>query len=97
MLWLLEEIITPIALNEILHWEFANHEVEDAEVQNVNYEARNVYGNGHFRYYNKVIDFLRGKKVVVTDGGEGLKSLELLIAMYSSATHGRRVFLPLEN
>ena len=86
-----------IALNEILHWEFANHEVEDAEVQNVNYEARNVYGNGHFRYYNKVIDFLRGKKVVVTDGGEGLKSLELLIAMYSSATHGRRVFLPLEN
>ncbi|MEO2216692.1 hypothetical protein ABGV49_06430 [Chromobacterium vaccinii] len=31
-----------------------------------------------------------------TDGREGLKSLELLIAMYLSARDGRRVSLPLD-
>ena len=31
-----------------------------------------------------------------TDGREGLKSLEVLIAMYRSARDGHRVSLPLE-
>jgi UDP-N-acetyl-2-amino-2-deoxyglucuronate dehydrogenase len=47
-----------------------------------------------------VISTLRGEAEAEaeaeTDGREGLKSLELLIAMYLSARDGRRVALPLE-
>ena len=39
---------------------------------------------------------LRGEAEPETDGREGLKSLEVLIAVYLSARDGRRVSLPLE-
>jgi UDP-N-acetyl-2-amino-2-deoxyglucuronate dehydrogenase len=42
-----------------------------------------------------VIETLRGRSEPQTDGREGLKSLELLIAMYLSARDGKRVSLPL--
>jgi UDP-N-acetyl-2-amino-2-deoxyglucuronate dehydrogenase len=38
---------------------------------------------------------LRGEAQPETDGREGLKSLELLIAMYISARDGKRISLPL--
>ena len=39
---------------------------------------------------------LRGEAEPETDGREGLKSLEVLIACYLAARDGRRVPLPLE-
>jgi predicted dehydrogenase len=39
---------------------------------------------------------LRGEAEPETDGREGLKSLEVLIATYLSARDGRRVALPLD-
>jgi UDP-N-acetyl-2-amino-2-deoxyglucuronate dehydrogenase len=43
-----------------------------------------------------VIKVLRGEAEPETDGREGLKSLEVLIAAYKSARDGKRVALPLE-
>ncbi len=43
-----------------------------------------------------VVQVLRGEAEPDTDGREGLRSLELLIASYLSARDGRRVALPLE-
>ena len=51
---------------------------------------------GHPLYYDNVIGTLRGEAEAETDGREGLRSLELLIALYKSARDGRRVNLPLE-
>ena len=39
---------------------------------------------------------LRGEAEPETDGREGLKSLEVLVAAYMSARDGKRVALPLE-
>ena len=55
-----------------------------------------MYGFGHPLYYQNVIQTLRGTASAETDGREGLKSLELLIAMYLSSRDGKRVALPLE-
>jgi len=55
-----------------------------------------VYGFGHPLYYDNVIKVLRGEAEPETDGREGLKSLEVLIAAYKSARDGKRVALPLE-
>jgi len=55
-----------------------------------------VYGVGHPLYYDNVINVLRGEAAAETDGREGLRSLETLIALYTSARDGRRVSLPLE-
>lgn len=85
-----------IAVNEIQHWEFAEPRPEDARVKEASYETTSVYGFGHPLYYENVIRTLRGEAEPETDGREGLKSLEILIATYLSARDGRRVALPLE-
>ena len=85
-----------VAVNQIQHWEFADIRPEDADIQKVSYETTSVYGFGHPYYYGNVIDVLRGKCSPETDGREGLRSLELLIAAYRSARDGKRVHLPLE-
>ena len=60
-----------------------------------NYETTSVYGFGHPLYYKNVIDVMRGEAEPVTDGREGLKSLELLIAAYLAARDNKTTSLPL--
>ena len=85
-----------MAVNEIQHWEFEEPKDYDQQIQTANYETTSVYGFGHPLYYQNVIDTLRGTAEPETDGREGLKSLEILIAAYLSARDGRTVSLPLK-
>jgi len=85
-----------VAVNDIQHWEFADEQDYDQQIKDANYETTSVYGFGHPLYYNNVIDVLRGKCQPETDGREGLKSLEILIAAYLSARDGNTISLPLE-
>ncbi|MBK7016890.1 MAG: Gfo/Idh/MocA family oxidoreductase [Sulfuritalea sp.] len=85
-----------VAVNDIQQWEFADQRDYDQTIKDANYETTSVYGFGHPLYYKNVIDVLQGKAEPETDGREGLKSLEVLIAAYLSARDGKTVSLPLE-
>lgn len=85
-----------VAVNEIQTWEFAEPRPEDAQVASSNYQTTSVYGLGHPLYYDNVIKTLRGEAEPETDGRAGLKTLEMLIAIYRSSRDGCRVALPLE-
>lgn len=85
-----------VAVNEIQHWEFFEPHADDEKVKQASYETTSVYGLGHPLYYDNVINVLRGEAEPETDGREGLRSLETLIAAYLSARDGRRVGLPLD-
>lgn len=85
-----------VAVNEVQNWEFEEPDEDDALVADASYGTASVYGVGHPLYYDNVIKVLRGDATPDTDGREGLRSLETLIAMYTSARDGRRVSLPLE-
>jgi UDP-N-acetyl-2-amino-2-deoxyglucuronate dehydrogenase len=85
-----------VAVNDIQHWEFDEPKDYDDEVKKANYQTTSVYGFGHPLYYNNIIKVLRGNAEPETDGREGLKSLEVLIAAYLSARDGKMVSLPLE-
>jgi UDP-N-acetyl-2-amino-2-deoxyglucuronate dehydrogenase len=84
-----------VAVNEIQTWQFADPHPMDDKVGDASYRTTSVYGFGHPMYYDNVIATLRGEAAPATDGREGLKSLELLIAMYMSARDGKRISLPL--
>ena len=84
-----------VAVNEIQHWSFETPHEMDAKIADASYQTTSVYGFGHPLYYDNVIKTLRGESQPETDGREGLKSLELLIALYMSARDGKRVNLPL--
>jgi UDP-N-acetyl-2-amino-2-deoxyglucuronate dehydrogenase len=85
-----------VAVNEVQQWEFAEPDEDDQMVADASYQTTSVYGFGHPLYYDNVINVLRGQAAPETDGREGLKSLEVLIAAYLSARDGKRVALPLE-
>jgi UDP-N-acetyl-2-amino-2-deoxyglucuronate dehydrogenase len=85
-----------VAVNEIQHWEFSKSHDYDKKIVEASYKTTSVYGLGHPLYLDNVINVLRGEAEPETDGREGLKSLEILIATYLSARDGRRVALPLD-
>lgn len=85
-----------VAVNDIQHWQFAETKGYDQQIHEASYQTTSVYGFGHPLYYKNVVDTLRGDAEPETDGREGLKSLELLIAAYLSARDGKTISLPLE-
>ena len=86
-----------VAVNKIEHWDFAEPDPEDDALwKEASYQPSSIYGHGHTLYYDNVIKALRGEAQPETDGREGLRSLELLVAIYQSARDGRAVGLPLE-
>jgi len=85
-----------VAVNEIQQWQFAEPDPDDEKIKDASYQTTSVYGFGHPLYYDNVIKVLRGEAEPETDGREGLKSLETLIATYLSARDGKRISLPLD-
>lgn len=85
-----------LALNEMLLWEFADKDAGDETASSASYETTSVYGFSHSIYYANVLSALRGGGKALTGGREGLRALELLVAIYMSARDGKRVSLPLE-
>ena len=81
------------AMNAIEHWEFADTRPEDEGILKANYETSSVYGFGHVRYYENVIHALRGEAKPLVDGQEGLKSLQLLAAIYDASQQGKPIRL----
>ena len=84
-----------VAVNQIEHWQFQDADPMDEQLDDASYQTTSVYGFGHPLYYEGVIRSLRQALPPEIDGREGLKSLELLIAMYLSARDGKRINLPL--
>ena len=85
-----------VAVNEIQHWEFDDFDPDDDKINEVSYETSSIYGFGHPLYYENVINVMRGEAKPETDGREGLKSLEVIIATYLSARDGRMISFPLD-
>lgn len=85
-----------VAVNEIQQWMFTTPDPDDKKVALASYETSSVYGHGHSAFYDNVFKTLRGQTQATSDGHDGLRTLEILAALYLSANEGRRISLPLE-
>jgi len=85
-----------VAVNEIQHWEFSGSDAVDATLASVVMRQLLATVMVSRSAYDNVINTLNGEAEPEADGREGLRSLELPIAMYQSARDGRRMCLPLE-
>lgn len=80
------------AVNQMRTWLFASPLPEDADVMTKYVEnPPSVYGFGHQRYLEGVVAALQGDGPRLVDGLEGMRSLELIVAMYESAATGKEV------
>lgn len=85
------------AVNRVEHWQFAEYDDDDKQIDAAGTSPPSVYGFGHEGYYRNVLSVLRGEAQPETDGRAGRKSLELILGIYESAKTGRDVPLPLRS
>ncbi len=81
------------AVNRVDTWLFEDYDDDDKLIEAAATTPPSVYGFGHEGYYRNVVKVLRGHGVPDTDGTEGRKSLEIILAIYESARTGARVTL----
>ena len=88
-------VIGGFAVNKMETWQFSDETEEESQTILKAYAEMppNVYGFGHKRYLENVIDSLNSNGAALVDGLEGRKSIELINAIYESAETGREVFL----
>ncbi len=84
------------SVNKIELWDFYDDHEDDKIVEEANYQPSNIYGYGHYPYYEDILRALKDNIKALCDGKEGLRSLELLIGAYRSAKEGVSINLPLE-
>jgi predicted dehydrogenase len=81
--------ISGFAMNEMKVWQFSDERPDDLEVLTKFREnPPNVYGFGHVRYFQNVVDCLKGNKEIAVDGYDAKKSLQFIVALYESAEKG---------
>jgi len=80
-----------VAMNSIDHWEFADEQPNDDAIRNANYETSSVYGFGHVRYYENIVNVFRGTQAPLLNGDGGLRSLQILDAIYQSSEQGKTI------
>lgn len=87
------------SMNRILEWDFADEDPEDDRLAaESDYEPPTVYGFGHIEMYRRIGEvLLHDRDTEVPDGYEGRKAVEILDALYRSATEGVAVAFAPEN
>ena len=83
--------------NHIDVWDFADQRENDKINKGLQEAASNVYGNGHTALYADMIDAIRQDRAPYVDAIAGRNALEMVLAVYQSASIGAPVELPLEN
>lgn len=82
------------AVNKMVVWNFKEPLESDHEVlEKYRENPPNIYGFGHIRYLEHVVDCIKHNKAALVDGLEGRRSLELITAIYESIETGREVFM----
>lgn len=80
------------AVNSMRTWNFKDTHPGDEDILHKHNEnPPNVYGYGHVRYLEHVVDCVLHNKAALVDGLEGRKSLELITAIYESIETGKEI------
>ena len=87
-------VLGGLAMNRIEHWDFADPRDYDATVKTDYFEyVPNAYGFGHDTLYARVVRSVRDGGPIEIPADEGLRSIELLHAIYASHERGTRVMM----
>ena len=91
-------VIGGFSVNKMEQWNFINETAEEKEqiLEAYSENPPNIYGFGHKRYLESVINSIETGTRALVDGLEGRKSLELINAIYESVETGKEVKLIFE-
>lgn len=87
--------IAGLSANKVKYWNIQDQTKEEKAIleSSFNENPPNVYGFGHIRYLEHVIDCIKNEKKPIVDGIEGRKTIEIIDAIYKSANTGKKIFI----
>lgn len=88
-------VIGGFAVNKVDVWNLEGDDQVDFESLNEN--PNDVYGFGHIKFYEHVVDVIKNNKMILIDGAQGKKSVEIINAIYSSIETRKEVFIKSDN
>lgn len=86
-------VIGGFAVNKLETWNFSDPAVQAEGAEDPSQSVPNVYGLGHHAFYLDVLQSLTKGVGHMLHGLEGRKSLEIINALYESASTGQEVHL----
>lgn len=90
--------ISGFAVNHMKTWNFHDSDATDpATLEEYRENPPNVYGFGHMRFLQDVVDCIVENRPGAIDGSEGRRSLALIIAIYESIARGAEVRMPVRS
>ena len=81
--------------NNIDVWNFSDESAEDEKNKGLQEATSNVYGNGHTSLFADMMDAIEHDRKPYVDAVAGRNALEMILAIYQSASTGKPVKLPL--
>ena len=82
------------SLNKVELWNIEKHTDDKHKiVENV----ENIYGNGHLRLYEDIIKSIQSNTSPLITGEDGVRALEMILAIYKSTITGKPIKFPLDN
>ena len=88
-------VIGGVAVNQIVHWEFAQPQPEDDVIhEEASHPVPNVYGNGHLHYLRNISEAIINDRPALVEGSEGRRNIEILTALYESAASNGATLAP---
>lgn len=86
------------SVNVIDEWRFSDALDDPEQIKREYHETPpNVYGFGHTPLYADMIDAIESNRQPCVTAEDGKRALELILAIYKSASEGKPVKLPLKN
>lgn len=86
------------SVNIIEEWNFSDNRDNAEDIKNIYSEnPQNIYGFGHNPLYTDVVRAIETGTKPLVDAEAGTRALELILAIYKSASIGKPVKLPLED
>ncbi len=83
--------------NNIDVWDFADESDSDQKNKGLQEATSNIYGNGHTSLYTDMIDAIENDRIPYVDAIAGRNAVEMILAIYKSASIGAPVKLPIKD
>lgn len=82
------------ALNRLVMWKVRGEEDKEHEILTLaDSESLSMYGNSHSQVIQEMVDAIEQNRDPSISGSEGIKSLQIVEALYRSAESGKRIKL----
>jgi predicted dehydrogenase len=84
-------VISGFAVNKVVTWNIADE--TNNSFKHLNENPKDVYGFGHIKFYEEIVNEINFKKSKLVEGKEAIKTVEIINAIYESIKTNKEVIL----